>query len=158
MNVRGRLSKRAGQSAPVHRIWTVLIVFLDSNVLISACLRRDHKFLEFWRLHNIVPATSMYVVSEVRKHLFTPEQHERFNHLLARTKIVAEADERIIPTSISLPSTDRPVLAATTAARVDFLITGDRKHFSQFFGRPVSGTAVMLPADFLERYQYRLIL
>jgi len=135
-----------------------LLVYLDSNVLISACLVRGHKFLEFWRMHGVTVAVSMYAVNEVRSHLLAEIQHHRFDGLLATTRLINDADERILPASVDLPKKDRPILAAALAGEVDFLITGDKKHFGKYYDRRVSRVTIVSPGDFLARNNYRLML
>jgi predicted nucleic acid-binding protein len=135
-----------------------ITAYLDSNVLISASLAKDHKFLEFWRMHRVTPAASMYAIGEVRRNLWLPAQHLRFDQLLAKTQMVADANQRIIPDGIDLPPKDRPILAAAIAAKVHFLVTGDRKHFATLYGRRIAGVEVISPADFLDRNAYRLML
>ena len=135
-----------------------LLVYLDSNVLISACLVNAHKFLDFWRMHGVTVAVSMYAVDEVRSHLLTESQHHRFDGLLATTRLIEDADERIIPGAIDLPNKDRPILAAAIAGRVDFLVTGDKGHFGKYYGRRVSGVTINSPGEFLARNAYRLML
>jgi len=135
-----------------------ILVLLDSNVLISASLRGDHKFLEFWRMRGVSPATSRYAIGEARRHLLTDVQQARFDGLLLKTRLVAEATDQVIPSSIELPIKDRPILSAAIAGRVDFLVTGDKKHFGRYYDTPVAGVTAISPPDFLERNAYRLIL
>ena len=81
---------------------------------------------------------------------------ERFRALLNVTALVSDGAMGFIPEAISLAEKDRPILAAAIAGSVEYLVTGDRKHFGDFYGTAICGVRIMAPADFLERNQYRL--
>ncbi len=45
---------------------------------------------------------------------------------------------------------DLPILAGAIWAEADLLVTGNRKHFGEFYGRHVGGCLVTRPRDALE--------
>ena len=133
-----------------------LTYFLDSNVLFSAIYILSSPFRNLWMLADGTPVTSLYVVGEVSRHITTPAQQLRFDDLMAKTQIVSDADLSFVPQSVQLVEKDRPILAAAIAASADYLITGDKAHFSHLYGTRVSGVFVINPADFLDRYEDRI--
>jgi predicted nucleic acid-binding protein len=49
-----------------------------------------------------------------------------------------------------LPEKDRPVLAAAIHHRCDMLVTGDRTHFGQLYGKTIRGVTILSPAMLAE--------
>jgi predicted nucleic acid-binding protein len=133
-----------------------LRVYLDSNVLFSASRDRSSRFLGFWRLRDAAVITSQYVVGEVSRNITSFGHRERFESLLAQMEFVSDADVRLIPADIGMVAKDQPILAAAIAASVDYLATGDKKHFAHLYGTRVSGVMVINPADFLDLHEDRL--
>jgi hypothetical protein len=133
-----------------------LRVYLDSNVLFSASLTKLSRFLDFWRLREVTPVVSHYVIGEVTRNIKFPDHDARLADLLRRTEIVSDADNRTIPLDVRLVSKDRPILAAAIAASVDYLATGGKNHFSHLYSWRISGVLVINPADFLDLYKDRL--
>jgi predicted nucleic acid-binding protein len=70
--------------------------------------------------------------------------------------MVSDVDVRFVPSHVKLVDKDLPILAAAIAASVDYLVTGDRKHFGLHYNTTVSGVRVLSPADFLTKYKVRL--
>ena len=133
-----------------------LRVYLDSNVLFSASRNDASRFLGFWRLRDTAVITSRHVVGEVFRNIKSVGHRERFEGLLAQTEFVSDADVRLIPADIAMVAKDQPILAAAIAASVDYLATGDKKHFAHLYGTSVSGVLVINPADFLDLFEDRL--
>jgi len=133
-----------------------LAIYIDSNVVISACLDEHAKFLKFWRLHNVEATVSRYALDEIARNLPHPSQRSRLSTLLAKTRIVSDADNRLIPSYVRLVEKDRPILAAAIAASLDYLVTGDKNHFAHLYGTAVSGVQIISPSDFLSIYEDRL--
>jgi predicted nucleic acid-binding protein len=131
-----------------------LRIYLDANILISATYSELSRFGEFWRMKNIYPVTSAYAVGEVRRNLL-PFQIARFDELLARTEIFADPASCVLPPEIKLVEKDRPILAAAIHAGVDFLITGDKRHFGHLYHQTIAGVCIVSPADFLDSNEYR---
>jgi predicted nucleic acid-binding protein len=134
-----------------------ITVYLDSNVLFSASYDSISPFLKFWKLENVTPVTSPFAITEVIRHLERPAHSVRFDKLIARTRLVSDADSAFVPLSIRLAEKDRPILAAAIAASVDYLITGDKKHFSHLYFHKVSHVYIINPADFLDLHADRLL-
>jgi predicted nucleic acid-binding protein len=49
-----------------------------------------------------------------------------------------------------LPEKDQHVFAAALLSRADFLVTGDRKHFGEWYGSTLLGLRIEPPARFPE--------
>ena len=125
-------------------------VFLDANVLFSLAYGSPG-LARLWKSANrgrSLLLASRYVIEEARRNLDLPAQLERLESLLAHIQIVLEADTRL-PCPIEIAEKDRPVLMAAIAAKADFLLTGDRKHFGKYFGKTVGGVKICMPRDYL---------
>ena len=129
-----------------------LRVFLDSNVVFSASRDEGSRFLDFWRLRDITPVISQYVIGEVVRNVELPDHDARLSALLLQTTIVSDADPRMIPANVRLVFKDEPILAAAIAASVDYLVTGDKSHFGHLYSKRVLGVEVINPGDFLDLY------
>ncbi len=116
-----------------------LTIYLDSNVLFSASYSRTSRFLQFWQLDRVAVATSRYAIDEVRKHIANPDHGLRFDELLAKMLLVSDADLKFIPSGIDLAAKDQPILAAAIAASMDYLITGDKNHFTSLYTSRIAG-------------------
>lgn len=132
-----------------------LRIYLDANILISATYSELSRFGGFWQMKNISPVTSAYAIGEVRRNLL-PFQISRFEELLAKTEIAADPKRCVLPPEITLVEKDRPIVAAAIHARVDFLITGDKRHFGHLYHRTIAGVRIISPAEFLDAHSYRL--
>ena len=135
----------------------VLRVYLDSNVLFSASREERSRFLEFWQLSNVTPVVSLYAFGEVMRNVRSSDHDARLARLLMRTQIVSDADVRLIPAKVALAGKDQPILAAAIAASVEYLATGDRKHFAHLYNTKVAGVRILTPGDFLNLHEDRLI-
>jgi len=134
----------------------VLRIYLDSNVLFSASRDEPSRFANLWGLRDAAVVTSQYAVNEVSRNIKSREHRHQFEALLARTQFVSDADVRLIPPDTMLVGKDQPILAAAIAASVDYLLTGDKQHFTHLYAKTISGVHVIGPADFLFRYKERL--
>ena len=132
-------------------------VYLDSNVLFSASYDEQSDFLDLWKLRDVTPVISQYAVDEVSRNIKSPEHRRRFETLLTQTQFISDADLRYIPISISLVAKDQAILAAAIFASVDYLVTGDIKHFGHLYNTTVSHVKVLRPTEFLRLHQDRLI-
>lgn len=90
-------------------------------------------------MKNIFPVTSAYAVVETRRNL-----------------LFADPEICVLPSGINLAEKDRPILAAAIHAGVDFLVTGDKRHFGHLYQKNVAGVRIISPADFLNSNDYRL--
>jgi len=134
-----------------------LAVYLDSNVLFSASINEQSRFLDFWRLDGVEPVISPYVIGEVTRNLRVPGHATRLEKLLERTRYVSDADIRFVPAHIVLVDKDRPILATAIAASVDYLATGDKNHFGHLYDTTVSGVRIVSPSSFLAEHKDRLL-
>ena len=104
-----------------------------------------------------MPVTSLYAIGEVQRHLESPFHGAQFDQLIARTEVVSDADIRFVPANVELVSKDRPILAAAIFASVDYLVTGDIRHFGRLYGTSVAGVHILRTTDFLALHNERLI-
>ena len=116
--------------------------FLDANILVSAAWKLDSETAKIWKLAGLRLVTSSYVVGEVQRNLHHISQIERLRSLMTQVEILTFEDLPAPEELQALPAKDRPVMAAAIKAGADFLITGDKKHFSQWFGKSVCGVRV----------------
>lgn len=128
-------------------------VFLDANVLFSAAYSADGPFLELWRRTGIRLLTSDYAIQEVKRNLAGKDHLKRLDQLIATMEIVPSCTAHLPLDALgveNLPEKDRPILAAAIHAAATHLLTGDRKHFDNYFGRKIRGVLIQTPT------QYRL--
>ncbi len=128
---------------------TVDRLFLDANVLFSAAYRPDAGIARLWKLENVELLTSAYAAEEARVNLAEEDQRRRLQELLARVTIVPRLAP--LPPGATLPAKDQPILQALLYAGATHLLTGDRQHFGQYFGRRVGGILVLPPAEYFRQ-------
>jgi predicted nucleic acid-binding protein len=109
-------------------------------------------------MYDVTPATSAYVVGEVRKNVKSEAQSARFEALLARMLLVSDGPLEAIPSGIEVVRKDQAVLASAISASMDYLLTGDIKHFGKLYGTSVSYVKILSPGEFRRQFSYRLIL
>ena len=126
-------------------------VFVDSNVLFSACHKRPNRFELFWSVPGVVILTSQYSVDEVSRHLHQPPQRAQLWRLVGLSTLV-DGGTVSVPPDVTLPAKDLPILQAALGAEVAILVSGDLKHFRPFFGQTIRGTLVESPESFRRRY------
>lgn len=125
-------------------------LFLDANVLFSVAYRARAGVAGLWTLDNVVLATSTYAVQEAERNLTTPAQKRRLHRLLRPMAIVQGvpvSDEQ--REDIQLPDKDWPILGGAIESEATHLITGDFRHFGQYFGSRIAGILVLPPAVYL---------
>ncbi len=123
-------------------------IFLDANVLFSAAYREHSGLVEIWRLKGVRLFSSSYAIEEARRNLAAAEQRERLQHLVEALEVVETLPAARLQTT--LPEKDQPILAAAVAGRATHLITGDVKHFGEFFGKVLAGVLVLPPAAYFD--------
>lgn len=108
--------------------------------------------MHLWRLTDVHLRTSMYAVAEARKNLLLsrPEAVARLDELLQGVESHAADRPNTGPPAefAGLPPTDLPIVRDALGARAHYLLTGDRRHFGDFFGRKISGLIIMMPGDY----------
>jgi uncharacterized protein len=126
-------------------------LFLDANILFSAAYREDAGVARLWSLKRVVLLTSTYAVEEAERNLLTKHQRRRLLELLASVETVnASMPAASHRRGISLPEKDWPILGGAVSAGATHLITGDLKHFGQFFGQRLLGILVVPPARYIK--------
>jgi predicted nucleic acid-binding protein len=131
-------------------------IFLDANILFSAA-KSDGAISELIALllearHEC--CADAYVFEEARRNLLAkaPDRMAALERLAARVKIAsARRGDAALEASLPLPPKDRPVLAAAIHHGCAALLTGDRTHFGDLFGRTVHGVTVYSPRLLAER-------
>jgi predicted nucleic acid-binding protein len=126
-------------------------VFLDANVLFSASHREHSRVLWLWERSDVRLLTSDYAIEEARRNLTTADSHERFARLILALEIVpisAASSPNTRFSEIDLPEKDQPILTSAINARATHLLTGDKKHFSRYFGQRIRGVLIQTPAQY----------
>lgn len=91
-------------------------LFLDANILFSAAYRHNAGLLALWEL-NAGLFSSHYALEEARVNLSTESQKRRLTRL-AKHLVLFDAPAGHLPSGISLPEKDAPILlAAHSTAR-----------------------------------------
>jgi uncharacterized protein len=127
-------------------------VFLDANVLFSAAYAPHNCLLELWERKGIRLVSSEYAVEEARRNLETPERLERLSGLVSNMRIVRSSSPSLLvelAPNVELPEKDRPVLVDAINTGATHLITGDRRHFGNYFGKRIGGLLIQTPAQYL---------
>jgi predicted nucleic acid-binding protein len=130
-------------------------VFLDANVLFSAAYREGSALERLWQATYITLLSSPYAIEEANRNLEERDPRTRLQTLVAALEIVPDAAGGDLPTGVSLPEKDRPILLAAIAAVATHLLTGDRAHFGAYFGRRISGVLIQRPGDYLAAREAR---
>jgi len=133
-------------------------IYLDSNVFFSAAYQERNRFLQFWQLHKVTPVVSPFAMEESRRHAVRPGHAARLDALLAKTGVISDADVRYVSAEIVLAAKDRPILAAAIGASVEFLVTGDKRHFSHLYKMVVGGVYIASPTSLLDTLKDRLMM
>ncbi len=106
-------------------------------------------------MSDVMPAISRYGIDEVRRNIVSAQQRERFEALLDKTLIVSDWPPEMVPETVVLVAKDRPILAAAIYASMDYLVTGDKHHFGDLYGKTVGNVTIMSPGLFLDRHADR---
>jgi predicted nucleic acid-binding protein len=130
-------------------------IFLDANILFSAAksagaIRRMLELLldaghECW--------VDGLVVAEARRNLElkAPGSLADFDRLLARIRVAAlRMPDPELDATLPVVEKDRPILAAAIHLHCQALVTGDRTHFGELYGRSIRGVAVHSPRSLAE--------
>ena len=131
-------------------------VFLDANILFSAC-RADGTIRALLHLleeqgHALV--ADAYVATEARRNLSSkcPDVGIAvLDALLARVELGrVQAHPLASPDLHWLVDKDRPVLLAAMILRCQVLVTGDKTHFGVAYGKTFQGVKVCSAAQLFE--------
>jgi uncharacterized protein len=127
-------------------------VFLDANVLFSAAYSAEGCFLELWRRKGIRLLTSEYAVQEAKRNLVDADCLKRLKELTETMEIVPSCAGNLpsdVIRNANLPEKDQPILAAAIHAQATHLLTGDRRHFGDYYGKRIGGVLIQPPAQYV---------
>jgi hypothetical protein len=124
-------------------------IFLDANVLFSAAYRADSGLLAFWKLRGVTLCSLRYAIAEAKINLEEEAQRRRLAQLTPALQIF-DARQGGLPSGITLPEKNAPILLAAMEAQATHLVTGDVRHFGTYFGKTVQGVLVVTPAEYLK--------
>lgn len=127
------------------------VLFLDANILFSAAYRENSGLLQFWKLKGARLVSSVYAIEEARRNLETLKQKERLEKLIDSVETFPFYVDDALPENIALKEKDRPILLAAISVQADYLITGDKRDFGQFYGKAIKGVTVIPPSDYLKK-------
>lgn len=114
-------------------------VFIDSSVLFAACKSRygaSALTLANCKKEKIKGYVSLYTIIEVKRNItyeIDQKVKQRLNTLLlgSKLKLVEPPEEEIVRCKEVIKDKDAPILAAALTAKVDVLVTLDKKDFFQ---------------------------
>lgn len=132
-------------------------VFIDTSVFFSACYSQTGASFEIFRLalNGVVRlVTSEYVLEETRRNLASksPEDLPRFWSFQESIgfEIANPTRQEVLEAAKYTELKDAPVVAAAQSARVDFLVSLDRRHLvGQACVAEQSGIPIILPEKLL---------
>jgi predicted nucleic acid-binding protein len=130
-------------------------VFLDANILFSAAKSAGAVRELLHRLSRTGHAlcADAYVVEEARRNLVAKGAAavDSLEAVLAAIEIGPFRPDRL-PGAVAalIDEKDRPVLAAAVRMSCDVLLTGDRTHFGELYGRQILGVTVHSPRSLAE--------
>jgi predicted nucleic acid-binding protein len=122
-------------------------LFLDANVLFSAAYRPDAGICRLWHLKRVELMSSGYAATEARVNLADVGQPHRLQELLEHVSMVTGLAP--LPPGVILPDKDQPILQAAIYGHATHLLTGDKQHFGNYYGRRLGGVLVLPPAGYI---------
>jgi hypothetical protein len=130
-------------------------IFLYANILFSAAKSDGavSQLLPLLRTAGHECCADDYVVEEARRNLLAkaPDRIAVLERLLSLVKLAnARSPDPAPEASLPLPAKDRPVLAAAIHQGCAALVTGDRTHFGDLYGRTIHGVTVHSPRSLAE--------
>ena len=124
-------------------------VFLDANILFSAAksdgaIRELLKRLQKGR-HLLL--SSDYAIEEARRNIAAkyPETATELEALLTTVEQIPSA-QMPAGLSVQLPEKDEVILGAAICGHCDLLVTGDRRHFGEYYGKTFANVTVLAPS------------
>lgn len=128
-----------------------LRLVLDTNILVSAALKPDGLQRTVFLLAITKPArlyVTAAILAEYREVLARPELRIRRGlqqQLLQLVKNHAQLVSAVRPMRVAKDPGDDKFLECADAARADYLVTGNQRHFPKFWEK----TKVIAPRDFI---------
>ncbi len=123
-------------------------VFVDANILFSACRPGAHLHGLLYRLANEGRlATCDLAIDEAARNLARKRPEWAPNLATIVQRIIRVPTGRC-PISISLPANDGALLGGAIAAGWAVFLTGDRGDFGTLYGQVIDGVLIVPPADF----------
>ena len=126
-------------------------VVLDSNIVVSACLTpqgASATIVELALLGYFTLCISQEVLSEYREVLARPKFSRELERIKTVLEGIEEMSEVIVPRqrlTLSSDDEDNRLLECAQAAKADFLVTGNRKHFPD----RMDEVRILSPREFL---------
>jgi predicted nucleic acid-binding protein len=138
----------------------VVRVFLDSNVILSGLLSergapRILLDLLSLRLPFLIGSTGRYNLIEIERNLKNRmpgigSVYKRYLPRLNLTVIPMPQSEELREFSGKIADKDIPVLVSAMQGKVDFLVTGDKKHFEKLKGLERYHLRIVTPSEFID--------
>lgn len=113
-------------------------IFLDSSALIAGVISEKgaaHALLQLGETQDILLTISEFVVTETKRSIArkSPDDIDNVSKLIKKAKIniVPNPSDKEVRANLYLidDPDDAPILLAAIIAKVDYLVTHDRKHF-----------------------------
>ncbi len=131
-------------------------IFLDTNVLFSALhssVGAPNAILEAYLRGQIEVVISRQVLEELIRtiHQKRPQLIARLYFLLQEAPFEVQPDtapDEVTRWEQVIHPPDAPILAAAIAARPDFLVTGNTRHFTSVVAA-LAGLAIVSPSEFI---------
>ena len=88
---------------------------------------------------------------EVQRNLPATQLAE-LQHLLEGITLVPtpEPGSMPLPAGLVLPAKDIPIFQAAATAEATHLLTGDRRHFGDYYGQRFEGVLILTPGSYLQ--------
>ena len=127
-------------------------VVIDTNVVVSALIRDEGlpaAILDLAAVRKIQMCVSPALFAEYKEVLnrprlkFTPQRIARSLALIRKVSVVVKPERAV---AVIVDDPDNRVLECAQAARADYLVTGNTRHFPKRFG----GTVIVTPKEFID--------
>ena len=128
-------------------------LFLDANVMFSAAHKPESAqglLIEFARQQLIHAVSSDYAFGEAERNLTIKSMHSlrAWASLRQAVAVCSPPDlETLGWANGILAAKDAPILACAVRAKVDWLVTGDRRDFGSLFGTTQRSVLVIPPSQ-----------
>jgi uncharacterized protein len=132
-------------------------LFLDANVLFSAAHKQDSAqglLIDFAQKHLIKAISSAYAFDEAHRNLVrkSPNALVYWPAISSAIGLAPIPDrEHLVWAEGQVVAKDAPILASAVIARVDWLVTGDRRDFGHLFSTTQRGVLIMTPSEAVRR-------